>query len=347
MVRGLGTLRRVPTVFVTFPVFYMWFMTQRPAQFPRWVYPLAPFVAVAGSAMLWALVDRVQPVLLRVAKGKAAAVRWLLSARALMVLVQPLWRSVVFVKRSLAVPTHTLIEEWLRSHTSAGDRVLVPEGWLDFTGTDLRVNRVPKLGPVLVGGLYPLCYNDWVIVPERDLRLTGALKRLKLVESFFASSSFHGNMGYDFAVYATERLEPSDETVDFALERPEAQPYLGAEWPSPDAGRDGRSLPSKGASIYLPPLRYVPGRLEIELQGAPVRNGQGVAMAPSDPGAAIAVELDDKPLALDQVLREGSRTFWSSVPVAGAAPGRSVTRVRLMPVAPSTTVRVLRFATRR
>ncbi len=348
LVWSLGTASRLAAILLAFPVFYMWFMTQRPAQFPRWVYPLVPFVAVAGSAMLWTLVDLLQPKLVEVGKGRAAAVRWLMASLAVAALVQPLWRGVVLVNRTLATPTHGLVEAWLRSHTSVGDRVLVPEGWLDLKSAALRVNRVPSLGPVFGGGIYQLCYNDWVVVPEPDMRRAGSLKRLRLVESFFAGSSSHGNLGFDYSVYATERLQPSDETIDFALDQQEARAYLGSEWPLPEAGKAGRGLPREGASVYLPPLGYSPGRLEIELQVAPVATEAAMTGAPDDARSGpIAVEFDDEPLPADKVLSEGSRASWSSIVIESGARARSVVRVRLVPRPASRTVGVLRFTVRR
>jgi 4-amino-4-deoxy-L-arabinose transferase-like glycosyltransferase len=343
---GLGTARRVPTIVVAFPVSYMWFMTERPAQFPRWIYPLVPFVAVAGATTLWALIDGIQPKLLQITSARGA-VRWLSTSLVIAALIQPLWRSSEFVNRTLAAPTHVLVEEWLRSHASAGDRVLVAEKWLDLRKAAFQVNRVPSLGPVLGGGTYQLCYNDWVVVPEPDMRRTEALKRLRLVETFRADSSFSGNQGFDFAVYATERLQPSDETIDFALDREEARIYLGSEWPLAEAGSGGRPLPRDGASIYLPPRGYTVGRLEVELQVTNV-GGElaGTAALDDAKSAPIVVEIDNEPLA-GGVRREGSRILWSSVPMTRGASARRVVRVRLIPAEATKTARVFRFAVRR
>ena len=52
---GLSTRRAEMWIFLAFPLLYITFMTGRPAQFPRWVYPLVPFVAVAGAAGLVAV----------------------------------------------------------------------------------------------------------------------------------------------------------------------------------------------------------------------------------------------------------------------------------------------------
>jgi 4-amino-4-deoxy-L-arabinose transferase-like glycosyltransferase len=53
---GLATHDRRVWVLAAFPLAYMWLMTQKPAMFPRWVYPLMPFAAVAGAAGLVCLV---------------------------------------------------------------------------------------------------------------------------------------------------------------------------------------------------------------------------------------------------------------------------------------------------
>ena len=52
VVRGLSSRDLTTWILLAFPLCYLWFMPQRPAQFSRWVYPLVPSVAVAGSWML-------------------------------------------------------------------------------------------------------------------------------------------------------------------------------------------------------------------------------------------------------------------------------------------------------
>ena len=64
-VHGLSTRRVEMWVFLSFPLLYISFMTGRPAQFPRWVYPLVPFVAVAGASGLVAVI--------RVLRARASA----------------------------------------------------------------------------------------------------------------------------------------------------------------------------------------------------------------------------------------------------------------------------------
>ena len=51
-VHGLATGRPHAWVFLLCPLISSWFTTKRPSQFPRWVFPLLPFVAVAGASAL-------------------------------------------------------------------------------------------------------------------------------------------------------------------------------------------------------------------------------------------------------------------------------------------------------
>jgi hypothetical protein len=341
---GLATRRALPLILVTFPLFYTCFMTQRPAQFPRWVYPLGPFVAVAGATALWAVFDRVRQWL----SGTTWAPRapWLMTSAVLtLALAQPLWRGAVLLSQQFTTPTYGLVEAWLRDHAAAGDRVLLHEGWLDLKGTALRVNRVPRLGAVLNGGIYPLCYNDWVVVPEPDMRRR-SLEHLRLAETVLADYSFGGHSGFDFAVYAVPRPQPVQETVDFELDRDEARSYLGTDWPLPEKGTRGRRLPSDGASVYLPPLAYAAERLDIQLETA-VRDGEAttLATAPGEsPSAPIEVNLEEEPLVADTVLKNGSRISWSSGSIRERLLDRGVVQVRLTPEAESATIHVLRFA---
>jgi 4-amino-4-deoxy-L-arabinose transferase-like glycosyltransferase len=344
---GLATRRALPLILVAFPLSYTCFMTQRPAQFPRWVYPLAPFVAVAGATALWAIFDRVRQWL----SGTTCAPRspWLMTAALLtLALVQPLWAGAVLLSRQFTTPTYGLVESWLREHAAAGDRVLLPEGWLDLKGTALHVNRVPRLGAVLNGGIYPLCYNNWVVVPEPYMR-PRSLEHLRPAETFLADYSLGGNSGFDFAVYTVPRPQPVQETVDFELDRDEARSYLGTDWPLPEQGTGGRRLPSDGASVYLPPLAYAAERLNIQLETAvPEREGTTRATAPGEsPSAPIKVSLEEKPLLADKVLKSGSRISWLSGSIQELLLGRGVVQVRLTPLAESATIHVLRFAVQR
>ena len=339
---GLGTGRTASLVLLAFPLPYIWFMTQRPLQFPRWVYPVEPFVAVAGATALLAIVDRVRSSSFPTGRASVRAPSWLFGALVLAALMQPLWRGAVLVSRGMTTPTYGLVEAWLRDHAAAGDRVLVEEGWLDLTGTALRPNRVPRLVTVLNGGIYPLYYNDWVVVPEPVMRHAG-LERLRLAANFLADPSLGGNIGFDFAVYATPRLPPIGEAVDFALDQDEARNYLGNEWPMPEPGSPGRRLPRQGARVYLPPLGYTEARLDIELEvaGSPAV----VAVPGGSPPASIKVDLEDEPLPVEKARTDSSRTFWSSAPIRERLLPQRVVAVRLTPGGDGST-RVLRFAVR-
>jgi hypothetical protein len=339
---GLGTARTAPLVLLAFPLPYIWFMTQRPVQFPRWVYPLVPFVAVAGAAALWAVVDRVRGWSFESGRGLVRPLPFLTAALVVAALMQPLWRGAVLLSRLMTTPTHGLVEAWLRDHAADGDRVLLEEGWLDLEGTGLRLNRVPRLAAVLNGEIYPLYYNDWVVVPERDMRRR-KLERLRLAANFRPDRSFAGNIGYDFAVYAVPRLRPVQDPIDFTLDQDEAKKYLGNEWPVPERGSVGRQLPGRGARVYLPPLGYTEARLEIEFE-IPV--GSTVVTAPGDsPPASISVDFDDEPVPAERVLTHGSRAVWSSAAIREHLLPPRVVAVRLTPRGGAST-RVLRFAVR-
>jgi hypothetical protein len=102
-------------------------MAQHPLQFRRWVYPAAPFVAIAGAVVLCAVIDRV--------RGSFETKRWLFRSPAwvtgalvLVAVVQPLWGGAMAVSQLTATPTYGLVEAWLREHAAEADRVLLEEG---------------------------------------------------------------------------------------------------------------------------------------------------------------------------------------------------------------------------
>jgi 4-amino-4-deoxy-L-arabinose transferase-like glycosyltransferase len=334
---GLGTARAAPLVLLAFPLPYLWFMTQKPLQFRRWVYPVAPIVAVAGAVALFAVVDEVRRWLsLGSRRGLQQSAHWLTAALVLAALMQPLWGGAVAMSQFMAPSTHDLVEEWLREHTAKGDHVLVEKDWLDLKGTMVRLNRVPRLRTVLRGGTYPLYYNQWVVVPKPDMNRP-ELERLRLAASFPAEDSFGGSEGYDFAVYAAPPMPPVQEAVDFALDQDAAKEYLEAEWPQPTAGSRGRQLPSEGARIYLPPLGYGATRLDIELEVN--------ASADSLP-EPIAVELEDETVKAEKVSTNGSRILWSSASIEARLLSPRILAVRLTPRVDGNT-QVVRFAVRR
>jgi 4-amino-4-deoxy-L-arabinose transferase-like glycosyltransferase len=191
-------------IFVTFPMAYLWFMTQRPLQVARWVYPLVPFVAVAGAAALVAVVQW----------GARLAVRPALSWRALKVsaalaiagvLWQPVQAGAVSFSRRINRPTHDLVEAWIREHADPGTVVLLGRGWLDPGDTSLVLRRVPNLARALDAGIEALGGCDWIVVPETVFGHP-ALRHLMLLRRFEADRSFGGNLGYDYEIYAVPEM---------------------------------------------------------------------------------------------------------------------------------------------
>jgi 4-amino-4-deoxy-L-arabinose transferase-like glycosyltransferase len=203
-VYGLCT-RKIPLwIFLSFPLLYLWFMTKRPAQFPRWVYPLLPFVAVAGASALSAALTFGRAMTAgrprRVSVAACLAIVLVLSA----VLAQPLWSGTVSFSRRVTRPTHTLVEAWLEAHVPPGNVVVLDVHWLDLSGSQFVVRRV-ELDTVLHGGIEGLAGSDWVVVPEPYFG-NPMLRRLGFVQRFHAEQSFGGNVGYDYEVYAVPKI---------------------------------------------------------------------------------------------------------------------------------------------
>ncbi|HTI36690.1 MAG TPA: glycosyltransferase family 39 protein [Vicinamibacterales bacterium] len=202
----------VPTarslVFLTFPILYMWFMTHRPSQFARWVFPLLPFAAIAGMGVLIALVK------LQVPEGMVTSVRQktaLSRAAAVLVAIAMLWQplvgAVADVSRRAGTPTQTLAERWLAQHVQQGQVVLTEYGWLDLGGLPTPARRVPDLRALLDGGVAACRGATWVVVPEPDFG-HATLASLALVKRFHASSGFGGNTGFDYEIYRVPGASP-------------------------------------------------------------------------------------------------------------------------------------------
>ncbi len=203
-VYALSTRQPKLWIFISFPLAYIWFMTQRPLQVPRWVYPLVPFVAVGGAAALVAGLPRLVATLASRAEwprlGRYAAVVAVAG-----ILWQPMWAGVVSFSRRLTPQTHELTEAWIREHATSGTVVLLGRGWLDLSQTQIMTRRVPDLRDTLDKGIEQLGGCDWVVVPETvfghpHLRQLGFLMR------FNADRSFGGNLGLDYEVYAVPAL---------------------------------------------------------------------------------------------------------------------------------------------
>jgi hypothetical protein len=201
---ALSTRQPKLWIFFSFPLAYIWFMTQRPLQVPRWVYPLVPFVAVGGAAALVAglphLVATLAPRAPWPRLGRLAA-----AVAVAGVLWQPLWAGAVSFSRRLTPQTHELTEAWIREHATPGMVVLLGQGWLDLSQTQIVPRRVPNLRATLDKGIEQLGGCDWVVVPEPVFGHP-LLRQLGFLRRFDADQSFGGNLGIDYEVYAVPDL---------------------------------------------------------------------------------------------------------------------------------------------
>jgi hypothetical protein len=205
-VHALATWRTRRLVVLAFPLLYIWFMTLRPAQFPRWVFPLVPFAAVAGAVALAAVVTwlRAQAHARAVPSGRYAA----FTAAGLLcafVLWPPAYAGTVAVSRRLVAPTHIAAIEWIAANVPPGSRVLLEEQWLDLDGLPLSVTRVPDLAAVLDQDIQTLADYEWVVVPEIHMSHP-ALRQLGFVRRFPGGYGFAGRHGHDYEIYAVPRL---------------------------------------------------------------------------------------------------------------------------------------------
>jgi len=204
VVHALSTRDRSRWIVISFPVLYLWFMAGRPSQLPRWVAPLLPFVAIAGSAALVSAVRAVAawaaPRSPRLSPAVRAASVAIVVAAALWPAV---WRGAVAFSRRVNPPTHMAVESWIAQHVPAGNVILLENDWLVVRSNHV-VKRVPDLSAVLDGGVQQLAGYDWVVVPEPYFG-NPTLRRLGLPKRFQASRSFGGSMGYDFEVYSIPR----------------------------------------------------------------------------------------------------------------------------------------------
>lgn len=327
-VYGLSTRRAEMWIFWAFPLLYLSFMTGRPAQFPRWVYPLVPFVAVAGAS---GLVAAARFLRVQASTRSRASERILLTAltAALVViaLAPPAWKGAMAFSQRLAPPTHTLVERWLQEHAAPGEDVLLEIHWLNFAGSEPRVKRVVDLPAVLGGGLYHLFAHNWIVVPEPYFG-NPALRRLSFVRRFHSDqSAFFGNLGYDYEVYAAPKVPPSIDGADVRLDSPEAAPFLGPEW-SADSTAPGLALPATGASLFLPVVPRPLIDIELEVTGPK--------------SASISLVVGETPVALaEKPSRDpGTRLFAGVARIDPAARG---TELRLQRVERRDEIRIVRL----
>jgi 4-amino-4-deoxy-L-arabinose transferase-like glycosyltransferase len=326
---GLAMARPAVWVFCSFPILYSWFVTQRPSQFPRWVYPLLPFVAIAGSAGLLTLISRARTSLPVGARWRH--LRTVAAAATCVAAVWiPVWSGTVVFSRRLTPPTHVLVEQWLAEH-ARGQTVLVENYWLDLTGTGVRVRRVRDLAQALNGNnLYALCANDWVVVP-RPLFGSPGLRALHFVHRVSAvQTKFGGNMGYEYEIYATPQLPPVS-TTDVRLDAPEAAVFLGPEWRADGSSQRGLLLPAGGAGIFFPPPSRPEVRIALDLSPDPSIG--------NDP--PVKVSIDDVPVPLTVTAPTGV----NEMRVGGSAPmvrASKSSELRVQPRRGAGPVRVVR-----
>ena len=205
-VYALCTPRTPLWIFVSFPLLYFWFMTQRPAQFPRWVFPLVPFAAIAGAAALAAACRAIAtaPLVRRATRPRLAG-RAAITLVGAAALAQPMWSGIVSFSRRLAAPTHALAEQWLEAHAPAGSVVASDLHFLDFTQSKLQVRRLDFETMMPAGAIEQLAGADWLVVPEPYFG-NPMLRRLGFVQRFHAEQSFGGHLGYDYEIYALPKI---------------------------------------------------------------------------------------------------------------------------------------------
>ncbi len=193
-------------IVLSFPLLYLSFMTQRPAQFPRWVFPLVPFVAVAGAAALTAVL-RTMVAALPTGQAHTPSI----AARAAMAVVliaaaaQPAWNGIVSFSRRVTPATHTLAEQWLASHAAPGSVVASDLHFLDFTQSQLKVRRLDLDAVMRAEAIEQFAGADWLVVPEPYFG-NPMLRRLGFVQRFHADRTFGGHMGYDYEIYAVPKM---------------------------------------------------------------------------------------------------------------------------------------------
>ena len=140
----LATRRLDFWIAVSFPILYLAFMAGRPSQFPRWVYPMLPFVAIMSAASIVMIVERLNAWMgtRSVSPRTAHAVVGLLVAG---VLAQPMWSGAVSVSRRLTAPPYARAEQRIRELAKPGEVVLLEKGWLDLL--DERRDDQARRGP--------------------------------------------------------------------------------------------------------------------------------------------------------------------------------------------------------
>ncbi len=195
----LATRRLSWWILMSFPLLYFGFMTSRPSQFPRWVYPLLPFVAIASSALIATIVTFVRQSAPQ--ERLRARIAWTFAALLIVALASPAWAGIVSFSRRLSTPTYSLAETWIREHARPGTVVVLGRGWLDVTGSPIEARRVDDLKKALDGGLDALNGAQMVVVPEPYFNHP-TLRQLGFLDRIHVAWRFGSGTGYDYEFYA-------------------------------------------------------------------------------------------------------------------------------------------------
>ncbi len=181
-------------------------MTIRPAQFPRWVFPMLPFVAIAGAGALAAVWRLPGAVPVPEPGWRRPVARFLTIVVLAAAVWFPMKAGAVSFSRRINRPTHALVERWFEQHATPQSVVILEAGWLDLHRSPVVVRRVPNLRTVLDGGLEQLAGAQWLVVPEPCFGHS-TLSRLGLVQRVHASQGFRGALGYDYEIYSVPRMQ--------------------------------------------------------------------------------------------------------------------------------------------
>lgn len=322
-------------VFAAYPLVYIGFVSGRPSQLPRWVYPAAPFAAIIAAAGLVAVTAYLGR---RMDAADRPRLAWAAGPILAFILVSPVvWRTATELNRRFGAPTYRVAEEWLEHNTAAGDRILIQRRWLDLDPKRFSLNRVASLQDQLDGGRHALAANDWIVVHEA-LRRHSTLEALTLGKDITVDAFLGGNQGPDFAIYAAPRIAATDAPLDLRLDTDEAFDFLGPEWSREPDPRPGLALPPAGASLFLPPLGSAGRTLDIVVAAAD----------DDDDAASLVLDFESAGRALIatriSVAPNGAQTFTMELSLRVVGPG--VVRVFVRPGAGAGPVRVLRIRLR-
>jgi hypothetical protein len=256
---ALATRRPPLAVLVAFIVPYQLFMTNQPAQFWRWVFPVVPAVTALAVA---ALAITFQEMVRRRADRR----HWVFAGAAI-VLAPALWIGVSTASRFLAPTTYERLHQALGARVAVGDSVLLPAGWLrDWqAGSGYGVATTSRLDSELAAESVALSAFDWVVVPEP---YAAALpERVDVVERITAGGSLSGSIGFDFFIARGPEPLPLARSLSLDLAGPRIAPLLGDGWgvSRPGFGR----LTAGAATVYLPARRSSPIVLELHLRHKP------------------------------------------------------------------------------